>query len=249
MRQLSCDEVMERLPLLVVGDLDQDEQHDLDAHGVYCAECAAEIAESRRLAEIIDDIPRAESLNERIAQALPVLRSRLMAALPRRVGYGQMRSPLGPLYLVVSDQGLCAIHYHESEEGIVAWGKASDLAPTPDQSGIQPFVRQLDQYFAGEREVFDVPVDLSTASPFARRVLEATARVRFGHLATYKSIAHEIGEPGATRAVGNALGSNPIPIVVPCHRVVRSDGSLGGYTGGTEIKRHLLTLEKVMLVH
>jgi methylated-DNA-[protein]-cysteine S-methyltransferase len=249
MKELSCDEVMEQLPLLVVGDLNQDEEHDLDVHGLDCAFCAAEIAESRKLAEIIEHIPHAESLDERVAQAMPLVRARLLSALPRRAGYGQMRSPLGPLYLVVSNEGLCAIHYHESEEGIVAWGKASDLAPAPDQASIQPFVRQLEEYFAGERESFDVPLDLSTASPFAQRVLHATARVPFGHLVTYKSIANEIGEPGATRAVGNALGSNPIPIIVPCHRVVRSDGSLGGYTGGTDIKRHLLTLEKAMLVH
>lgn len=249
MKQLSCDEVMEQLPLLVVGDLNQDEEHDLDVHGLDCAECAAEIAESRRLAGLIEDIPRVEALDERIAQALPLLHARLLAALPRRASYGQMSSPLGQLFLVVSDQGLCAIHYHETEEGIVAWGKASDLSASPDQASIRPFVRQLDEYFAGERESFDVPLDLSTASPFAQRVLRATVRVPFGHLVTYKSIAREIGEPGATRAVGNALGSNPIPIVVPCHRVVRSDGSLGGYTGGTDIKRHLLTLEKAMLVH
>jgi len=249
MRELSCDEVMEQLPLLVVGDLSHDDEHDLDVHGRDCAECAAEIAESRRLAGIIEEIPRAESMSERIARAMPMLRARLMAALPRRVGYGRMSSPLGPLYLVVSDQGLCAIHYHESEDGIVAWGKASDLVPQPDSESIRPFARQLEQYFAGEREMFDVPIDLSTASPFAQRVLKATADIPFGHLVTYKSIASEIGEPSATRAVGNALGSNPIPIIVPCHRVVRSDGSLGGYTGGTEIKRHLLMLEKAMLVH
>lgn len=249
MRELSCDEVMEQLPLLVVGDLNQDQEHDLDVHGLDCAECAAEIAESRRLAGIIDDIPRAESLNERIAQAMPLLRERLLAALPRRAVYGEMSSPLGPLYLVVSEQGLSGLHFHETERGIVGWAKMRGFAPAYDQIGIRPFVRQLEEYFAGEREEFDVPLDLSTASPFVQRVLKATERVPFGHLVTYKSIANEIGEPGATRAVGNALGSNPIPIIVPCHRVIRSDGTLGGYTGGTDIKRHLLTLEKAMLVH
>jgi methylated-DNA-[protein]-cysteine S-methyltransferase len=249
MKELSCDEVMEQLPLLVVGDLSGDEEHDLDVHGLDCPECATEIAESRRLAGIIEDIPRVESLSERIARAMPVLRARILAALPRRVRYGQISSPLGPLYLVVSDQGLCAIHYHESEDGIVAWGKASDLTPQPDADSVRPFARQLNEYFAGEREDFDLPIDLSTASPFAQRVLHATARIPYGHLVTYKAIANDIGEPGATRAVGNALGSNPVPIIVPCHRVVRSDGSLGGYTGGTDIKRHLLMLEKAMLAY
>ncbi len=107
----------------------------------------------------------------------------------------------------------------------------------------------MHEYFDRQRASFDLPVDLSTVSPFVQRVLHATARVPFGRLVSYKAIARDIGEPGATRAVGNALGHNPVPIVIPCHRVIRSDGSLGGYTGGTSIKRHLLTLEGSMLLN
>ena len=104
--------------------------------------------------------------------------------------------------------------------------------------------RQLDDYFEGRRPEFDLPVDLSLVGPFAGRVLERTAAIPSGEVLTYGQVASEIGHDRASRAVGNALGSNPIPIVVPCHRVVRSGGGLGGYTGGVRRKEHLLGLER-----
>jgi methylated-DNA-[protein]-cysteine S-methyltransferase len=104
---------------------------------------------------------------------------------------------------------------------------------------------QLAAYFAGTLREFTVPVDLAAASDFTRRVLEATARIPYGATRTYGDIAAAIGMPGATQAVGNALGANPVPIVVPCHRVVRADGSMGWFTGGAHIKRALLDLEGV----
>ena len=103
--------------------------------------------------------------------------------------------------------------------------------------------RELGEYFEGKRRDFDVPVDLSLSRGFARKVLSATARIPFGSLSTYREVAAEAGNIKATRAAGNALGSNPIPIVVPCHRVVRTGGGLGGYTGGLDRKRALLRLE------
>jgi methylated-DNA-[protein]-cysteine S-methyltransferase len=106
--------------------------------------------------------------------------------------------------------------------------------------------RQLDEYFAGARRGFDVPIDWQLVRGFAGQVLRATARIPFGSLSTYRGVAAEAGSPNAYRAAGNALGSNPIPIVVPCHRVVHADGGLGGYTGGLERKRFLLTLEGVL---
>src|SRR5690606_37550960 len=95
----------------------------------------------------------------------------------------------------------------------------------------------------GERREFDLPVDLPGLSPFSRQVLQATAAIPFGRLVTYREIAKEIGQPGATRAVGNGLGRNPVPIVIPCHRVVRSGGAIGGYGGGLAIKWRLLEIE------
>ena len=103
--------------------------------------------------------------------------------------------------------------------------------------------RELDQYFSGRRRQFDVPVDWQLTRGFARRVLEATARIPFGSTASYKQVATEAGSARAYRAAGNALGSNPIPIIVPCHRILHSGGGLGGYTGGLDRKRVLLAVE------
>ena len=103
--------------------------------------------------------------------------------------------------------------------------------------------RELDQYFAGRRRQFQLPLDWRLTRGFGRRVLEATARIPFGDTATYKQVATEAGNGRAYRAAGNALGSNPIPIIVPCHRILHSGGGLGGYTGGLERKRVLLAVE------
>jgi methylated-DNA-[protein]-cysteine S-methyltransferase len=104
--------------------------------------------------------------------------------------------------------------------------------------------RELDEYFDGRRRDFDLDLDLSLARGFGARVLEATSRIPYGGSATYREVATEAGSPRAVRAAGNALGANPIPIVVPCHRVLRTGGGLGGYTGGLDRKRFLLEHEE-----
>ena len=110
---------------------------------------------------------------------------------------------------------------------------------------VDPIRRQLDEYFARRRQRFDVGIDFSLTRGFTRRILQATARVPFGKLVTYRDMARRAGNAAAVRAAGNALGANPIPIVVPCHRVVHSGGTIGGYTGGLDRKRFLLDLEGV----
>ena len=124
---------------------------------------------------------------------------------------------------------------------------ARGFRPMQNWQAVADVAAQLSEYFRGERNRFEVPLDFSGITPFTRAVLDATADVPFGRLSTYRQVAEQIGQPKATRAVGNALGRNPIPIVVPCHRIVRSDSSLGGYTGGIQIKEHLLSLEGVLL--
>ena len=106
--------------------------------------------------------------------------------------------------------------------------------------------RELEEYFAGTRTRFELPLDWALAGPFARRILGATAAIPFGEVRSYAQVATEAGSPRGSRAAGNALGSNPIPIVVPCHRVLRSGGALGGYTGGVERKQALLRIEGVL---
>ena len=104
--------------------------------------------------------------------------------------------------------------------------------------------RELEEYFGGTRRTFDLPLDWQLLKGFGRRVLQATARIPYGSVSTYKGVATGAGSPNAFRAAGNALGSNPMPIVLPCHRVLHSGGGLGGYTGGLDRKRTLLAIER-----
>jgi methylated-DNA-[protein]-cysteine S-methyltransferase len=165
-------------------------------------------------------------------------------------------SPVGPLRLVATERGLALISFaaSESEDATVAELARRGLAPRPEAAA-PPAARrvldlaraELDEYFAGRRRDFDLPLDWWGVSPFTRHTLEATAAVPFGRLETYGGIAGRIGKPGASRAVGNALGANPLPVIVPCHRIVAARGGIGGYTGGLGIKQRLLAIEGVAL--
>lgn len=146
---------------------------------------------------------------------------------------GIVPSPVGSLLATLSGDGLRELRF----PGAGPW------PALPLLTG--PVADKLQAYFAGDLRAFSIPVDLSGVTDFTRRVLEATATIPYGETVGYGEIARMIGMPGATQAVGNALGANPVPIVIPCHRVIRSDGSLGWFTGGPEIKRALLRLEGV----
>ncbi|MEA2458578.1 MAG: methylated-DNA-[protein]-cysteine S-methyltransferase [Thermoleophilaceae bacterium] len=163
------------------------------------------------------------------------------------VAYTYADSPLGRLLLAATPRGLACISYLDfrPEDDVLAW-IAERLSPRVVEAPAQlDAVRgQLDDYFGGRRRSFDLPLDWGLARDFGRRVLGQTARIPFGEVATYGEVAAAIGSPGGARATGNALGRNPMPIVVPCHRVVRGGGKMGGYTGGVERKELLLTLER-----
>jgi methylated-DNA-[protein]-cysteine S-methyltransferase len=164
------------------------------------------------------------------------------------VAYGFADSTLGPLTVIVSDRGLVRLSYaHEAvDEQLeeIATRISPRILASPDRT--DAVRRQLDEYFAGARRGFDVPIDWRLVRGFSGDVLRATARIPFGAVSSYREVATEAGSPNAYRAAGNALGSNPIPIVVPCHRVLHTGGGLGGYTGGLERKEYLLHLEGVL---
>ena len=164
------------------------------------------------------------------------------------VAVGTLDSPLGELTIAVTPRGLARLSYpHEDLEaqlGELAERISPRVLVAPERT--DAVRRQLDDYFSGRRRAFEVPIDWRLVRGFAGSVLRATARIPFGGVTTYRDIAAEAGSPNAYRAAGNALGSNPIPIVVPCHRVLHAGGGLGGYTGGMERKRYLLRLEGVM---
>lgn len=176
----------------------------------------------------------------------------LAAAAPEAdVVYAELDSPVGPIVAAATPAGLARLAYRDFNGGLdtVLDGLAAKLSPRVVEAPgrFDALRRELDEYWAGERRSFDVPLDLALAAPFGREVLLACARIPFGRTSSYAEVAAAAGRPTASRATGNALGANPVPIVVPCHRVLRTGGGIGGYTGGLAIKEHLLTLEGVLL--
>ncbi|MBV8946534.1 MAG: methylated-DNA--[protein]-cysteine S-methyltransferase [Solirubrobacterales bacterium] len=162
------------------------------------------------------------------------------------VAFATLDSPLGTLLLATTPRGLVRLAYvdHEGADSVLEQ-LAAKVSPRilAARHGLDEPRRELDQYFAGARRRFELPLDWRLTHGFTRRVLQATANVPYGATSTYKQVAAQAGSPLAFRAAGNALGSNPIPIVVPCHRILHSGGGLGGYTGGLERKRLLLAVE------
>ena len=158
------------------------------------------------------------------------------------VAYDVADSPVGELLLAATDRGLCRISF-TPEAALEDVARSFGLRVLRVPRRLDPARRQLDEYFAGGRSSFDLPVDLAPLGEFQRLVLGELARVPFGEVTTYGALAGRIGRPRAARAVGGALNRNPVPIVLPCHRVVGASGSLVGYAGGLERKRALLALE------
>lgn len=154
-------------------------------------------------------------------------------------------TPVGTIGLATSDAGLCRLDYVRNEQQFLErLLDAFGYRPVLRSERLDPARRELDQYFAGRRLDFDLKVDWSSVlSGFARKVLQATARIPAGQVLSYTDVAAKAGNARASRAAGNALHRNPVAIVVPCHRILRSDGSLGGYAGGLPVKEWLLEHE------
>lgn len=161
------------------------------------------------------------------------------------VAYATLDSPIGPLVVAATRRGVVRLAFAGEGLDAVLAELAERLSPrvleAPDR--LDALRHQLDEYFAGARDRFDVRVDWSLSRGFVHEVLRATARVPYGSVSSYARIAAAAGSPRAFRAAGSALGRNPIAIVVPCHRIVRTGGGLGGYRGGLDRKRFLLRLE------
>ena len=164
------------------------------------------------------------------------------------VGFDVVESPIGPLLMAATERGLCRISFQpDPERHLDRLAKEFGPRVLRSSAAVDTAHEQLDEYFAGARRGFQLDVDLRATAPFAQRVLDELALVPFGETTTYGTLAGRVGAPRAARAVGTVVNRNPLPIVLPCHRVIGSNGSLTGYGGGLHVKEHLLRLEGVLL--
>ncbi len=183
------------------------------------------------------------------AEHLDTLHARLAATAEREglldVAYRVVDSPVGTLLIAATELGLVRVAYASEGHDAVLQSLADRISPrillAPDR--LDAAARQLDEYFTGKRQEFSVPLDWRLSAGFRSTVLHHLPEIGYGHTASYAAVAKLAGNPAAVRAVGSACATNPLPVVVPCHRVVRSDGAMGGYLGGVQAKRILLTLE------
>lgn len=161
------------------------------------------------------------------------------------VAYRTIDSPVGPLLVATTERGLVRVAYVDSGSEDVLTDLAARVSPRilERPASLDNVARELDEYFSHSRRAFDVPLDLRLASGFRRDVITHLPDIEYGSTATYADVARLVDNPNAVRAVGSACATNPLPVVVPCHRVVRSDGTIGQYVGGDDAKRTLLDLE------
>jgi methylated-DNA-[protein]-cysteine S-methyltransferase len=161
------------------------------------------------------------------------------------VAYTTIDSPLGALLLAATPNGLVRVAYAIEDHDRVLASLTQRLSPRVLRAPgrLDAAVRELDEYFGGQRRVFDLPLDFSLSAGFRQLVQRHLPAIGYGRTSTYKQVAELVGNPKAVRAVGTACATNPLPVVVPCHRVLRSDGTPGAYVGGTAAKQALLSLE------
>ena len=181
--------------------------------------------------------------------AMADLRARLAARADELtlldIAYRTIDSPVGPLLLAATETGLVRVAFEREGFDTVLESLATRVSPRVLQAPrrLDTAAAELDEYFAGTRRAFDLPLDLALSSGFRQVVQRYLPHIGYGHTQTYTEVAETVGSPRAVRAVGTACATNPLPVVVPCHRVLRSDGSMGGYLGGLDAKRTLLELE------
>lgn len=183
------------------------------------------------------------------AATLRLLHERLVDAAARDglldVAYREVDSPVGPLLLASTEVGLIRVAFANEGHDEVLEELATEVSPRVLRAPtrLDDAARELDEYFDRRRRTFDLPLDLRLSHGFRREVLGALREIDYGRTASYAQVAAATGRPRAMRAVGSACRTNPLPIVVPCHRVIRSDGTEGNYAGGVAVKHALLTME------
>jgi methylated-DNA-[protein]-cysteine S-methyltransferase len=179
------------------------------------------------------------------AQAARAVSVRAAAEGLADVSYASADSPFGELLIAATKRGLVRLAFPEEDLDSMLERLAHRISPriVEAPASLDAVRRELDEYFSGGRRGFELALDWTLVGPFGRRVLRVTSEIPYGGVLSYAEVAADAGSPRGSRAAGNALGANPIPIVIPCHRVLRSGGALGGYGGGLDRKRWLLELE------
>ena len=249
----SCRAIQPDLVAAATGDAAPAAVARVQAHVAACPPCRREMDRYRSIDRIVDDLRRAPVIADRAETVLGGLEYRLAELRRRAVTARVWSSPLGPILIARSEQGVVAVEYLESARGAATSRllRQRGIEVLEDGGETEPFHQQLLEYLAGERTRLAWPLDFRFAgSDFRREVLQVTAALPYGAVTSYARIAREMGRPTATRAVAQALRHNPLPIVVPCHRVIGSTGALTGYAGDKlALKERLLSLEGVPITH
>ena len=241
---MTCEQFVQQIDWLLTGDVPETTVRAMRRHAAGCGDCGVEWRRVHGLRGVLA-IAAADEPN---ATAVRRARARLRRTFDRAghpaIRFGQLRTPVGRLFVGTTDRGVCDLTFGQSSERRY---RERLLCRSPevwrDDAGLAAVVEELMAYFAGELTRFSLRVDLRQVTPFTARVLRETRKIRFGRVTSYGELAARIGSRGASRAVGGALGRNPVPIIVPCHRVLARGGGLGGFTGGLATKRVLLGLE------
>ena len=246
--QPSCREIEPDLVAVAIGEAAPARAQVVEAHVSRCAPCRDELRQYRAVEGLVGDLRRVPLPAADPTLARAQLESRLADLKSRLVSFGIFSSPLGPILIGRSEQGVSMVEYLPSEAA--ASSRLARLAganAVENAGAAESLFRDVLDYLGGRRTRLDWPLDLRwTRSDFQRRVLEATSRLPYGAVTSYAHIARDIGTPTATRAVAQALRWNPIPIAIPCHRVIGSSGGLTGYAGSkVTLKQQLLALEGV----
>jgi methylated-DNA-[protein]-cysteine S-methyltransferase len=241
---MTCDQFVRRLEELVIGDLRETIVTAMRRHADGCGDCGLDWNRVQTLRGVLTRVADDEPDAEAVRRARVQLRSAYDRAGHPAVRFGRFQTPVGVLFVGVTDQGVCDVTFGQPSEQRY---RARLLKRSPevwrDDAGLATVSEELQAYFGGALTRFSLSVDLRQVTPFTARVLRETRKIRFGQVTSYGALAARIGSPGASRAVGGALGRNPVPIIIPCHRVIAQGGRLGGFTGGLLTKRTLLGLE------
>ena len=244
-----CLAIEPDLVATATGEADAPAAARVADHVAVCGPCHASLERYRALDDAVTRWGRAPAPAEVLDTARARLDSRLADLRHRMVWYGVFPSPLGRLLIARTEEGVALVEYLQAGQGLSGsrLARVADVEPHEDAQAIEALHRELLEYIHGRRTRLHWPLDLRLAhSDFHRRVLEVTAGIPYGGVVSYTGVAHEVGKPAAVRAVAQALRWNPLPIVVPCHRVVGASGALTGYAGDKiDLKRRLLAVEGV----